>query len=156
MQAVSNDMLRKRVTEIMTEAPIDTIEQGLTVAFAANVMKERARGSLVVVDSGKPVGIITERDLVRRVIAETRSPSATKVGDIMSEPLISIGPEATVSSAANVMYKNGVRRLPVIEGGRLLGIVTSTDLARAMQRESEKDDVLLAMGRFKMIEELNK
>lgn len=149
-------MLRKRVTEIMTEAPLDTTERGLTVALAARVMKERARGSLIVVDNGKPVGIITERDLVRRVIAENRSSSATKIGDIMSEPLISIGPEATVSSAANVMYKNGVRRLPVIEGGRLLGIVTSTDLARAIQRESEKDEVILAMGRFKMIEELNK
>lgn len=149
-------MLRKRVTEIMTEAPIDTIERGLTAAFAANVMKERARGSLVVVDSGKPVGIITERDLVRRVIAENKSPAATKVGDIMSEPLISVGPEATISAAANVMYENGIRRLPVIEDGRLIGMVTSTDLARAMQRESQKDEVLLAMGRFKMIEELNK
>ena len=149
-------MLRKRVTEIMTEAPIDTIERGLTAAFAANVMKERARGSLVVVDSGKPVGIITERDLVRRIMAENRSPSATKVGDIMSEPLISVGPEATISGAANVMYENGIRRLPVIEEGRLLGMITSTDLVRAMQRESEKDEVLLAMSRFKMIEELNK
>lgn len=149
-------MLRKRVTEIMTEAPLDTVERGLTVAFAANVMKERARGSLVVVHDGKPVGIVTERDLVRRVMAEDRSPSGTKVGDVMSEPLISVGPEATVSSIANVMYKNGIRRLPVIEEGRLLGIVTATDLARAMQRESGKDEVLLAMGRFKMIEELNK
>ncbi len=149
-------MLMKRVTEIMTEYPIDTIERGLTIALAANVMKEKARGALVVVDKGKPIGIITERDLVRRVIAEDRSPSATKVGDIMSEPLISIGPEATVSVVATVMYKNGIRRLPVIEEGRLLGIVTSSDLARAMQRESEKDEVLLAMSRFKMIEELNK
>ncbi len=149
-------MLRKRVTEIMTEAPIDTVEGGLTVAFAANVMKERARGSLIVVDDGKPVGIVTERDLVRRVIAEDRNISATKIGDIMSSPLISVGPEATISSAANVMYKNGIRRIPVIEEGRLLGIVTSTDLARTMQREGEKDEVLLAMGRFKAIEELNR
>jgi signal-transduction protein with cAMP-binding, CBS, and nucleotidyltransferase domain len=148
-------MLRKRVTEVMTESPVDTIERGLTVALAARMMKERARGSLVVVDDRKPIGIITERDLVRRIIAEDKS-TATKVGDIMSEPLISVGPEATVSSAANVMYKNGIRRLPVIEEGRLLGIVTSTDLARALQRESEKDEVLLAMSRFGMIEELNK
>jgi CBS domain-containing protein len=148
-------MLRKRVTEVMTESPVDTIERGLTVAIAARMMKERARGSLIVVDDRKPIGIITERDLVRRIIAEDKS-IATKVGDIMSEPLISVGPEATVSSAANVMYKNGIRRLPVIEEGRLLGIVTSTDLARALQRESEKDEVLLAMSRFGMIEELNK
>jgi signal-transduction protein with cAMP-binding, CBS, and nucleotidyltransferase domain len=148
-------MLRKRVTEIMTEAPIDTIERGLTVLLASKVMKERARGSLVIVDAGRPVGIVTERDLVRRVIAEDR-PASTKVADVMSEPLISVGPEATVSSAASIMYKNGIRRLPVIENDRLLGMVTSTDLARAMQREGQRDEVLLAMGRFKMIEELNK
>jgi len=149
-------MLRKPVTEIMTESPIDTVERGLTVAFAASVMKERARGSLVVVDNGKPVGIITERDLVRRVIAENKNPATTKIGDIMSDPLISVGPEATVSNIATIMYKNGIRRLPVIEEGRLLGIVTATDLARTMQRESEKDEMLRAMSRFKMIEELNK
>jgi CBS domain-containing protein len=149
-------MLNKRVTEIMTESPIDTIERGLTTSLAASVMKDRARGCLVVVDSGKPIGIITERDMVRRLIAEDRSPSATRVGDIMSEPLISVGPEATVAAVANVMYRNGIRRLPVIEEGRLLGIVTATDLSRALQRESEKDEVLLAMSRFKMIEELNK
>lgn len=98
-------MLRKPVTEIMTESPIDTVERGLTVAFAANVMKERARGSLVVVDKGKPVGIITERDLVRRVIAEDKNPATTKIGDIMSEPLISVGPEATTSNIATIMYE---------------------------------------------------
>lgn len=146
----------KRVTEIMTESPIDTIERGLTVSLAANVMKERKRGSLVVVEGGKPVGIVTERDLVRRVIAEEKDPSITKVGDIMSEPLISLGPEATVSSAAKVMYKNAIRRLPVIEEGRLLGMVTATDLARSVQREGETDEVLFAMARFKLIEELNK
>ena len=100
-------MLRKRVTEVMTETPVDTIEGGLTVAFAANVMKERARGSLVFVEDGKPIGIVTERDLIRRVLAEDRSPSATKVSDIVSKPIISVGPESTISSAANVMYKYG-------------------------------------------------
>ena len=110
----------------------------------------------MVVDNGKPVGIITERDLVRRVIAENKNPATTKIGDIMSDPLISVGPEATVSNIATIMYKNGIRRLPVIEEGRLLGIVTATDLARTMQRESEKDEMLRAMSRFKMIEELNK
>ncbi len=72
----------------------------------------------------------------------------------MSEPLISVGPEATISSIANVMYKNLIRRLLFVEG-ILLGIVTTTDLARVMQKEGEKDEVMLAMRRFKMIEELN-
>ena len=74
----------------------------------------------------------------------------------MSEPLISIEPEPTISSIANVMYKNLIRRLPVVEEGILLGIVTTTDLARAMQKEGEKEEVLLAIGGFEMIEELDK
>ncbi len=146
----------KRITEVMTEAPIDTIERGLSALMAAKIMKERGRGSLVIVEKGKPVGIITERDLVRRVIAEEKNTAKTTVGDIMSEPLISVGPEATITSAANVMYKNSIRRLPVIEEGKLLGIVTTTDLAKSIQREAGRDEILLAMTRFKMIEELNK
>lgn len=148
-------MLMKRVTEIMTEAPLDTIEKGLNAAFAARVMKERARGSLVVVEDNKPIGIITERDLVRRVLGEDRSASGTKVGDIMTAPLINVGPEATITAAATVMYKNGIRRLPVVENDRLLGIVTSTDLPRALEREGERDEILRAMGRYKMVEQMN-
>lgn len=150
-------MLMKRVTEIMSEGPVDVVEKGLNVFYAANVMKERARGSLVVVDDGKPVGIVTERDIVRRVVAEGRSPSATKVGDIMSTPLISVGPEATVAAAVRVMYENGIRRLPVVENDRVVGMLTVTDLARAMYREREKkDEILAAMARFKELEELAK
>ncbi len=150
-------MLMKRVTEIMSEGPVDVVERGLNVFYAANVMKERARGSLVVVDDGRPVGIVTERDIVRRVVAEGRSPSATKVGDIMSTPLISVGPEATVAAAVRIMYENGIRRLPVVENDRVIGMLTVTDLARAMYREREKrDEILAAMARFKELEELTR
>jgi CBS domain-containing protein len=102
-------MKLKRVSEIMTEAPIDTIEQGF-IQQAANIMKERKRGSLVVTDNKKAVGIITERDIVRRVVAEGRDIDATKVKDIMSTPLISISSDATVEAAAKVMYENSIRR----------------------------------------------
>lgn len=150
-------MLMKRVTEIMSEGPVDVVEKGLNVFYAANVMRERARGSLVVVEDGRPVGIITERDIVRRVVAEGRSPSATKVGDIMSTPLISVGPEATVAAAVKIMYENGIRRLPVVENDRVVGMLTVTDLARAMYREREKrDEILAAMARFKELEELTR
>ncbi|MCS6767745.1 MAG: CBS domain-containing protein [Candidatus Nitrosocaldus sp.] len=150
-------LLMKRVTEVMSEGPVDVVEKGLNVFYAANVMRERARGSLVVVDDGKPVGIITERDIVRRVVAEGRSPSATKVGDIMSKPLISVGPEATVAAAVRIMHENGIRRLPVVENDRVVGMLTVTDLARVMYRERERrDEILAAMARFKDLEEFAK
>jgi len=143
----------KRVTEIMSEGPVDVVERGLNVMYAASIMKERARGSLVVVDNGKPVGIITERDIVRRLVAEGKSASATKVGEIMSTPLISVGPEATVAAAVRVMYENGIRRLPIVEDDRVIGMLTVTDLARVLYREREKsDEILRAMARFKELE----
>ncbi|MEM2855950.1 MAG: CBS domain-containing protein [Candidatus Nitrosocaldaceae archaeon] len=147
-------MKLKRVTEIMTEYPLDTIEQGLSIQHAANIMKERGRGSLVVLDNKKPIGIITERDIVRRVVAEGRDLNI-KVKDVMSTPLITVGPEATVEVAAKIMYENGIRRLPVVENDNLLGIVTATDFVKHMLKE-KKDSMLLAMARFKYIEELNK
>lgn len=147
-------MKLKRVTEIMTEYPLDTIEQGLSIQHTANIMKERGRGSLVVLDNKKPIGIITERDIVRRVVAEGRDLNI-KVKDVMSTPLITVGPEATVEVAAKIMYENSIRRLPVVENDNLLGIVTATDFVKHMLKE-KKDSMLLAMARFKYIEELNK
>ncbi len=147
------NILMKRVTEIMSEGPVDVVERGLNVMYAASIMKERARGSLVVVDNGKPVGIITERDIVRRLVADGKSASATKVGEIMSTPLISVGPEATVAAAVRVMYENGIRRLPIVEDDRVIGMLTVTDLARVLYREREKsDEILRAMARFKELE----
>ncbi len=146
-------ILMKRVTEVMSEAPVDVVEKGLNVMYAASIMKERARGSLVVVDDGKPVGIITERDIVRRLVAEGKNASATQVGEIMSTPLISVGPEATLAAAVRVMYENGIRRLPIVENDRVIGIITSTDLARVLYRERERsDEILRAMSRFKELE----
>jgi len=147
------NILMKRVTEIMSEGPVDVVERGLNVMYAASIMKERARGSLVVVDNGKPVGIITERDIVRRLVAEGKSASATKVSEIMSTPLISVGPEATIAAAVRVMYENGIRRLPIVEDDRVIGMLTVTDLARVLYRERERsDEILRAMARFKELE----
>lgn len=148
-------MRLKRVSEIMTEAPIDIIEQGLSIQYAANIMKERGRGSLVVVDNRKPVGIITERDIVRRVVAEARDINDTRVNDAMSTPLITVGLEATVEVAAKIMYENKIRRLPVVENDNLVGIVTSTDFVKDMLKERKGDSMLMAMARFKYLEELN-
>ncbi len=145
----------KRVSEIMTEAPVDTIEQGLNIQQAANIMKERKRGSLVVIDKKKAIGIITERDIIRRAVADGKDISTTKVKDIMSTPLISVGPDATVEVAAKVMYENGIRRLPIIDDERLVGIVTATDFVKELLKV-KRDNMLLAMARFKQLEELNR
>jgi signal-transduction protein with cAMP-binding, CBS, and nucleotidyltransferase domain len=85
-------------------------------------------GCLIVVSGEKPIGILTERDLVKKIVAKATDPQAVKVGDVMSSPLVTISPEASLRDAASLMLKSGVKRLPVTSNGRLVGIITDTDL----------------------------
>jgi CBS domain-containing protein len=140
-----------RVTEIATKDVIDTIGEEATVDVAARRMRERKRGCLIVTERGKPLGILTERDLVQRVIAEGKSPEKTKVSQVMSSPLITVGPEALASDAAKVMLDNRIRRLPIVEGEELIGMLTVTDFAKFLYRESEWDSMLAAMSRAALV-----
>ncbi len=83
---------------------------------------------MIVVSGEKPIGILTERDLVKKIVAKATDPQAVKVGDVMSSPLVTISPEASLRDAASLMLKSGVKRLPVTSNERLVGIITDTDL----------------------------
>lgn len=100
-----------------------------TVLAAAKLMKEQDRGSIIVVDGKKPVAIVTERDLLKRVVAEGLSPGDTTIKDIMSTPVVSIGPNESLKRASKLMQLKKIRRLPVVDGGKLVGIITMADLA---------------------------
>jgi CBS domain-containing protein len=91
-------------------------------------MKENNVGSIPIVDGSRIVGVITDRDIVTRCVAE-KHPASSKVEDIMSRDLITIGPEADVSEAAHLMAENQIRRLPVVEGDTLVGMVSLGDFA---------------------------
>ena len=91
-------------------------------------MKEWNVGAVPIVDNDKLVGMITDRDIVLRCIAE-KHPASSKVEEIMSNDIITIGPEATTQDAARLMAQHQIRRLPVVEGDRLVGIVALGDLA---------------------------
>lgn len=136
-----------RVSDIMTKDVIHTISQEAFVIDAARKMKYTGRGCLIIVSRGTPTGIVTERDLVQRVMAEGKDPTRTKISEVMSSPLISVGSDALVIDAAKVMWDNRIRRLPVIDGTVLSGIVTVTDLAKYLQMKSFGDPMLAAMFR---------
>jgi signal-transduction protein with cAMP-binding, CBS, and nucleotidyltransferase domain len=136
-----------RVSELMSKDAICSIGTDASTQEAAERMRNMGRGCLVVIDKGKLAGIITERDLVHRVIAERRRPEATKVSEIMSAPVITVGPEALVSDAAKIMEKNRIRRLVVIEGNRVVGVITVTDFAEHLRRKARSDPMLAAMAR---------
>ena len=115
------------VRDVMTR-PVITADADIDVLTAAKRMALANVGCLIVVSGEKPIGILTERDLVKKIVAKATDPQAVKVGDIMSSPLVTISPEASLRDAASLMLKSGVKRLPVTSNGRLVGIITDTDL----------------------------
>lgn len=118
-----------KVRDVMS-SPVITVKENATVEEAAKIISSYPIGALVVVDdSGKPTGIITERDIVMRVVAKNLLPSKVKVKEVMTTPLITIEPSMDLREVARKMSRLGVRRLPVMEGGELVGIVSSRDIA---------------------------
>ena len=114
--------------EIMTQKPV-TLETRDTVTAAARSMRDGNIGDVVVLESGKVQGILTDRDIVVRALAEGRDPARTSVGDICSRELTTLSPTDTIEDAVKIMRDKAIRRLPVVEGGRPVGIVSLGDLA---------------------------
>ena len=133
------------VKDIMTKNVV-TIDADKTVIEAAALMSQNDVGDLVIMEGNTPVGIITERDFVRRVLAEGKSVD-TKVSEVMTSPLKVIDSEAPIKEAARRMVKKGIRRLPVIKDNKLVGILTAADFARHLSKNTLTDDILEAMGR---------
>ena len=120
-----------RVQDLMTPDPA-TIAPDASVREAAQLMMQNDVGPLPVVEGGKLVGIVTDRDLVVRVLADGRDPDSTQVKDACSEDLIAVSPEDGLERALQLIAENQIRRVPVVEDERLVGIVAQADLAREL------------------------
>lgn len=108
-----------------------TLPQDATAADAAKSLKDNIIGSVIVVHKQEPVGILTERDLVFKVMAEGKDPKKVKLKQVMSSPLKAVGPEVEMEEAAKIMRDERVKRLPVISNkGKLIGILSETDIVR--------------------------
>jgi CBS domain-containing protein len=112
--------------------PVITIDKDGSVREVAKIMSEKGIGCIVVTDNGAPVGIATERDILQRVVAKGLDASKIKMNEIMSKPLITINGGMPIINAIRVMEKNNVRRLLIVEKGKLIGIVTQRDLLRVL------------------------
>lgn len=125
-----------RVKDVMSKN-VKTVEPSATVVEAAEVMKNHKIGGLVIVDDEKPVGIITERDIVYKIVVGKKSLD-TKVDEIMSKDLRTIGVERNIDDAAKIMAAHLIRRLPVVdEDGKLVGIIAVKDIMKAKKVRSE-------------------
>ncbi len=122
------------IRDVMTEKPT-SCEPSTTVVDVAKVMANEDVGPVPIVQENRVVGIVTDRDLVVRVLAEGRDPSSTTVGEIASSDLVTVRPDSDLNEALTLMAQNQVRRLPVVEGDQLVGIVAQADVARAADEE---------------------
>ena len=139
----------KMIVRDVMSSPVVTIDEEETTNKAAANMDMHDLGAVIVTNKvGKSIGIITERDLVIRVIAKNLKPDTIKAKEIMTAPLVTIEPEATISDAARRMTRLDIRRLVVIYKGNLVGIISSKDilgvmpeLIEIMQERSRIEDV---------------
>lgn len=120
--------MAKSVRDVMTPS-VRTVSPSQSLAEAAEVMKGEDVGSVPVVEEGRLAGIVTDRDIVIRAVAERRDPQTVKVADVASRELVTVEPEQDLDEALALMARHQVRRLPVVEAGQLVGMLAQADVA---------------------------
>jgi CBS domain-containing protein len=136
----------KRIAEAMTSNP-NAIESDRSVAYAAKMMKQEDVGIAPVVESGRLVGVLTDRDIVVRVVAEGKDPDSVRARDVASSNVVTVDPQQDLDEALKLMARYQIRRLPVVEeDGRLVGVVAQADVAE--EAKSKKTG--------QMVEEISK
>jgi CBS domain-containing protein len=134
------------IKDVMTSNPC-SIDAEKSVAYAAKMMREEDVGLAPIVEGDKLIGMLTDRDIAIRVVAEGRNPEQVKVADVASKQVVAIDPQQELNEALRIMAEHQVRRLPVVEeDGKLVGVVAQADIAR------EGDD----MQTGKLVEEISK
>jgi len=126
-----------RVKDIMTKSVI-SVDATVNVNDAAKMMEDAKVGAIIVMENNTPVGIITDRDFAIKIVAHAY-PITTSVKKIMSAPLIGVHPEESVWTVADLMYARGVRKIPVIDEDKVIGIITATDLVNQFAVSTEED-----------------
>jgi CBS domain-containing protein len=135
-------MMANSVREAMTEGP-RSIGPSASVVDAARLMRDEHVGSLPITDGDTLVGMLTDRDITTRVVAEAADLATTSVGDVCSQDLVSVEPDKDLEEALGLMARHQVRRLPVVEDGRLVGIVAQADIALTLSDDEKKTGELV-------------
>jgi CBS domain-containing protein len=133
------------VREVMTSDP-RTLDRSASVIEAARIMKEDDVGTVIVTDGDSVFGLVTDRDIVVRALAEGRSAEDTTVGDIASTDITALEPDDSIDDAIRQMRSQHIRRIPVVEDGKLKGILSIGDLALERDQESALAEISAAAG----------
>ena len=135
--------MKQNIREVMTRNP-KALTQNATIMEAACAMRDNDIGDVVVLDNGRLCGILTDRDIVVRALAAGCDPNRTSVGEICSRAPVTLTPEDSTGQAVRVMREHAIRRLPIEDGGRVVGIVTLGDVAVDADRRSALADISAA------------
>jgi CBS domain-containing protein len=119
-----------KIRNLMAKKVI-TLQAHASVYEAVKLMNKNKIGSLVIVRNGETFGILTERDLLERVLEKCKNPKETHVFEAMTSHVITGNPDMEITEASTLMFENKIKKLPIVEGNKLVGMVTLTDIARA-------------------------
>jgi CBS domain-containing protein len=119
-----------------------TVNPNATVKHAAKLMNQHNIGCLIVVGKGKVVGIVTERDILRKIVESSKDPEKTKVSEIMSTKLLVAAPNMDIVDAAKMMLQRKIKKLPIVTNKKLVGLVSLTDIVRTVRIEPEIMNVI--------------
>ena len=117
-------------------SPVITVDEETNVRDSAMLMTDKGIGSLIVLGDGKPIGIVTKRDVIKRVVSECKDPCGTKIRDIMTSPVITTSKDVGILSAMRTMREHQISQLLVLDGDRMVGIISERDLIKAVSYAS--------------------
>jgi len=139
-----------KIEKIMVKDVI-TIEADASAYDAVKLMNKNRIGCLVVVYEDKIAGVLTERDMLERVLEKCRDPKETKVSDIMTKQVIVGKSDMELVEATRLMFENKVKKLPIVEGNKLAGLVTLTDIARATSVDEKTIELIEKLSHMHLI-----
>jgi len=143
-----------KTRELMVEKVV-TLEKDTSVQDAAKKMNQKGIGCLVAMDDGSVVGILTERDLLKRVVETCKNPRDTSVSEVMTRNVIIGDPDMRLADAAKLMFEHNIKKLPIVKDNQLVGIVTLTDIARALNVDEKTKNLVEALSNMHLSSQSN-
>jgi CBS domain-containing protein len=128
-----------------------TVQTDVSAHDAVKLMNKNRIGCLIAVYNGEILGIITERDLLEKVLEKSKNPKETKVSEIMTRQVVLGTPDMQLVEATRLMFKNKVKKLPIAKGNRLMGLITLTDIARATSVDKKTIELIEALSNMHML-----
>jgi CBS domain-containing protein len=128
-----------------------TVQKDVSAHEAVKLMNKNRIGCLIAVYNGEVLGILTERDLLEKVLEKCKNPKETKVSEIMTRQVVLGKPDMELVEATRLMFENKVKRLPIVEENRLMGLITLTDIARAASVDKKTIELIDALSNMHML-----